>query len=324
MMCTLKDVAARCGMDLSTVSRALRDDPRVKSETVEKIKKIASSMGYKPNLAARSLAAGRTGTVWFILGSLDNPIEKLPAVSAGKKLAALDYDLLIAPHHGDRKIYKRLLDRLRQGVADGAVIIPSFEKSNEFFPALKKAGVPFVFLDRYLSEINAPVIGTDNRSCVKSLIDKALLEGVSSFVVIGAEHNPVARARRDSALEILKEKGLDFTYLDETLISENPDALALEGDLCIMATGQATVLSFLHDNKELVKPDRRIFFAVFDAWIGEPNPAEKVFVCYQDFEKMAEKSVAVLLDIINGGRDMNREFFLFPAREIAVFEKKFA
>jgi len=323
MKCTLKDVAARCRMDLSTVSRALRDDSRVKPGTIKKIKKIASSMGYQPNLAARSLAAGRTGTIWFLLNSLNNPVEKDPAVSAGKKLLALDYDFLIALHQGERKIYRRLLGRLRQGVADGAVIIPSLQEADDSFEALRKAGVPFVFLDRYLTNVMAPVVGTDSHACVKLLIEKAMNEGISSFVVIGSEHNPVARTRRDSALEILKASGKDFVYIDEFSISGNPACTHLEGDICIMATNQGSVLSFIHDNKELIMPGRRIVFSVFDMWVGEPNPAEKVFVCLQDFEKMAEKSVDVLLEIINGKRRMEREFFLFPAKEILVLEKKF-
>lgn len=324
MKCTLKDLAAKCKMDLSTVSRALRDDPRVKPDTVKKIKKLAASMGYRPNLAARSLAAGRTGTIMFLLGSLNNPIEKDPAIAASKKLIDLDYDMLIALHRGERKIYKRLLDRLRQGAADGAVIIPAMCDASESFDILRRTGFPFVFLDRYLPDVQAPVIGTDNYACVRSLIEKALTEGVESFVVIGAEHNPVARARRESALKILGELKKDFVCVNEFAIEPSKEAMKLKGDICILATGQHAVLPFMRENEGLLRPDRRMIFAVFDLWMGEPNPAEKVFVCLQDFEKMAEKSIDVLFEIINGTRNMTQEFFLFPAKDIIVHEKKFS
>lgn len=59
----LKDVAARVGVSISTVSRVLRGDNSrpVEAETVERIRAAARDLGYRPNLAARSLAHGRRG-----------------------------------------------------------------------------------------------------------------------------------------------------------------------------------------------------------------------------------------------------------------------
>ena len=56
-MVTLKDIAARAGVSMMTVSRSLngRQD-KVSSETAERIRAIAKEMGYVPNSSARSLA----------------------------------------------------------------------------------------------------------------------------------------------------------------------------------------------------------------------------------------------------------------------------
>ena len=72
MKTTLKNLAAAVGVDVSTISRALRDDPRVKQITKDKITKKAREMGYTPNLAARSLVVGKSKTIWFMVPSLNS------------------------------------------------------------------------------------------------------------------------------------------------------------------------------------------------------------------------------------------------------------
>ena len=54
-MIRLKEIADVCCVNVSTVSRALKDDPRVKADTRKKIHAAASRMGYTPNWAAQSL-----------------------------------------------------------------------------------------------------------------------------------------------------------------------------------------------------------------------------------------------------------------------------
>ena len=48
-MIRLKEIAEECGVNVSTVSRALKDDSRVKADTRKKIHAMASRMGYTPN-----------------------------------------------------------------------------------------------------------------------------------------------------------------------------------------------------------------------------------------------------------------------------------
>ena len=49
---TLNDVAKNAGVSASTVSRALKNDPRISEIVTEKIKMIAGEMGYIPNITA--------------------------------------------------------------------------------------------------------------------------------------------------------------------------------------------------------------------------------------------------------------------------------
>ena len=63
----LADLAKTLNLDTSTVSRALRDDPQVTLETRRRVGEEALRLGYRPHLAARALAEGRTRTLWFVI-----------------------------------------------------------------------------------------------------------------------------------------------------------------------------------------------------------------------------------------------------------------
>ncbi len=63
----LKTLAVELGVDVSTVSRALRGDPRVRAETRVAVRDLADRYGYRPNAAARALRGGKTGRVAVLL-----------------------------------------------------------------------------------------------------------------------------------------------------------------------------------------------------------------------------------------------------------------
>lgn len=66
MAVTIKELSARCGLSVSTVSKALNDYPDVSEETRKQVRVVADEMGYRANAIARSLKIGRT----FNLGVL--------------------------------------------------------------------------------------------------------------------------------------------------------------------------------------------------------------------------------------------------------------
>ena len=63
MKITSKHIAEQLGISQSTVSLALRNDPRIKDETRKRIMETADRLGYTPNLVSRSLVSGKTQTI---------------------------------------------------------------------------------------------------------------------------------------------------------------------------------------------------------------------------------------------------------------------
>lgn len=64
-MVTIKDVAAKAGVNPSTVSRVLKDSKSISQKTKDKVRKAMAELGYVPNVAAQMLASGLTYNVFY-------------------------------------------------------------------------------------------------------------------------------------------------------------------------------------------------------------------------------------------------------------------
>jgi DNA-binding LacI/PurR family transcriptional regulator len=289
----LKDIAAELKLDLSTVSRALRDDPRVHADTKAKVRETAARLGYHPNLLAQRLAVGETRTIWLILPSLDSPIEQEPARHAAALLYRHGYDLLIAQHHNTPAVYERLLGRLEAGLVDGALIIPGPIADPPYEEVLVHTGYPLVFIDRHPDTIDTAidVVTTANRAAGHELAQKLVQQGITQALVGFYENNPVGSERRIGCITALQERHIPFCELTQD--KAVPD---LAGQVGIFGSTQQMITRVAQGLSQATA----LSAGVFDQWIGGATPFQHVQVCVQDFKTMAEEAVRVLLARIHG------------------------
>ena len=306
---TLRDIAVACGVDVSTVSRALNGDSRVREATRKRISQQARLMGYQPNQAARSLVGARTHTIWFVTPSLNHQLEWQPAEQASHYLYEHNYSLAIALFHGESEQYEFQLSRLTQGVADGAIVIPGEEMASPVFTYLHERGFPVVFLDRYPEGIPQPIVTTANREAAAELVRRSIADGAEHLVLHLYDRNLVARDRREGALEEIGKHGIPFTLSDKPLL---PPAPELDGKrIAFIANGQgythATVLKW---RQEL--PHAVLSASVFDTWQGDPFPCHKVTTCIQDFRTMARHACDFILGHLSGSAPLPTGLHLVP------------
>ncbi|RYG64705.1 LacI family transcriptional regulator, partial [bacterium] len=92
---TLQDVARVAGVNVSTVSDALKGTGRVSEATREKVRQIAAESNYIPNLAARALVTGRTGTIAVVCGDLNEYYYANVVYLLEKLLTAQGYKMML-------------------------------------------------------------------------------------------------------------------------------------------------------------------------------------------------------------------------------------
>ena len=64
---TIKDIAQKLGISVSTVSRALKDHPDISLKTRQAVQELAKLLGYKPNLIALKLKNSKTNTIGVLI-----------------------------------------------------------------------------------------------------------------------------------------------------------------------------------------------------------------------------------------------------------------
>jgi hypothetical protein len=291
MSVRLADVAAACGVDRSTASRALRGDPVVSAETTARIKSEAARLGYRPNQTARALRTGRTGNILLIAGSFRSTLEQEVARNLSIQFAGNGTDLYLATHQYDNGIYCRLLDKAAQGGFDGVVIIPASRGlPDRYEEALYTGGLPIVFLDRYPAKSMIPVVTSSNAEAAAALAGRMVERGAGRLICYVRDANEVATARCQGCLKFAREHSIPCTQ-----------ATSLEGitpprgntPVGILGIGQHDVWQALEVMRRL-EPDTQLLGAVFDSWMGSTAPASEVFIAIQDFDAMARQTAALI------------------------------
>ena len=145
----LKEFAKSIGMSQTTVSRAISGYPEVKSETRQRILKLAQELGYHPNRSAAGLATGRAGAVGIVLreshGFDPNTTEFMAGL--GSRLETRQVDILITvveDKEGELSAYQRLAASKRVD----AVILHTPKIDDERMAFLNKLNMPFVLHGR--------------------------------------------------------------------------------------------------------------------------------------------------------------------------------
>lgn len=143
----LKQVAATLGVDVSTVSRALRNDERVKPETRELVQTTAQTLGYRPNSAARALKGGRSGRVAVLLSPpqqrFASPVFLELLATLSKRLVDHQMSLTVFAARERSEELGIVRNVVEDRLADG-IIIGRTKTNDERVAYLREVGFPFV------------------------------------------------------------------------------------------------------------------------------------------------------------------------------------
>lgn len=222
-MVTLKDIATRCNVDISTVSKVIHGKTiRVGEETREKILQTASELNYRPNALARSLKTGRAGALVLAVKSTTSYVY--PEIITGAQEAAeeLGTNLFLAQYSVGAHPAQKIVSMIRDGRFDGLLF--DEEPYDGFADELEENKIPFVSLNRVSnSSLNFVALNDETgfRKQANYLADLGHKE--IAFVSVKPE-SYVSRLSRDAFMAALAEKGI--TVPPENVLS--CDFLGLE------------------------------------------------------------------------------------------------
>ncbi|MBK5209075.1 MAG: LacI family DNA-binding transcriptional regulator [Flavobacteriaceae bacterium] len=146
---TIKDVAKKLNVSISSVSRAFNDKYDIKKETKELILITAKEMGYHPNPIAQKLSQKKSFNIGVIVPEFINEYYSEIIIGIQKVLIENGYQVLVM--QSDESPNQELANvmTLTQNMVDGLIIAPTLEGENmEFYLELCQKGHAIVFMGR--------------------------------------------------------------------------------------------------------------------------------------------------------------------------------
>ncbi len=177
---TLRDIARRLGLSVTTVSRALAGYSDVAPDTRARVQQAARDMGYRPHAWARRLRRQRTDTLGFIIPThgprFADPFFSELLAGIGNEAARHEYDLLVStrgPGADELAAYERMVAERR---VDGFLLVRT-RRDDARVRFLLARGVPFVAFGRTQVPGDFPWVDVDGEAGLYALTRMCIRAG---------------------------------------------------------------------------------------------------------------------------------------------------
>lgn len=315
-MASIRDVANKAGVSITTVSRALNNYSDVSPKTKKKILEICEELHYSPNPSARNLALKRSSVIGFIFSDVKetdmngNIIFRL-LLGAQAGCEERGYELIIL-FTNRKKQQEKTLQELCKEKNIGSVVMYGLKSTDPYYRQMPDLSLPCVGID----VDKAPVmIGTNNDSAVEEVIRLFYEKGKSRIAMVnGSFDADISRIRETAYIRAMRKLNLDLPqrsirYADffeekayeetKELLKERPDVDAIFAASDLMAIG---VMRALRELDKKIPED--IAVAGIDGIQVGAYMDPPLTTVFQDFKTMGLKAVNMVADM-HKGKDVN-------------------
>jgi LacI family transcriptional regulator len=212
-MSTIKDVAKKTGLSLSTISKYLNGG-HVREENRQAIEQAVAELDYSVNYFARSLKSARSRTVGILLPTISSPFF-------GRVVAAMDpvfqeagYESVVCSYNFNRELELQKLEFLAHKHVDGLIYVPESATMDEI--AARVSGTPLIMLDRTVPGASCDRIVVDNLNAVYMAVEHLIGRGHRRIgLICGPMRISTALERATGYRRVLADYSLP---VDESLI----------------------------------------------------------------------------------------------------------
>ena len=189
---TLVEIAKQAGVSRSTVSRVINNHPNVDQATRARVRLVAESLNYQPNIAARGLAVGRTRilglAIPMVVSALfSDPYFPILIQGITSMCNVMDHSVMLwlAEPEYERRMVRQILGG---GMVDG-VIIASALMNDPILEALDKRGLPFVLIGKHVARDSVSYVDVDNKNASQEMVAYLLRLGNRRVATITGPRN---------------------------------------------------------------------------------------------------------------------------------------
>jgi LacI family transcriptional regulator len=304
----MREVAARAGVSMMTVSRALRGDPQVSPRTRSRVLAAAEDLQYRPNRMARSLRLRHpSGTIGLVVTNLANPFYSQLALGVEIVAAERGMKVIVNNTADDVEREREIVNDLTGWQVEGLVVVPAGGSQDHLGPA-RLNGLPVVLAARPPVGIDVDCVLLDDFGGAQEATRRLLASGHRRVGFLGPPAAWTSAERLRGFRTVLADHGVE---VDETLVRCDQREVAA-------AESAAAELLGLPD------PPTALFCANSRNAIGAYRAARRTraataLACFDDFEladmlelplsvvrydpeEIGRQAARLLLDRLDGGK----------------------
>ena len=328
MAVTIKDVAARCGLSISTVSKAFNNYADISAETREAVQRAAKEIGYYPNAIARTLKTNRSYNLGVLFQEeqgtgLTHSFFAAVLQAFKSEAEKRGYDITFINHNigWNGMTY---LEHCRYRNVDGVCVVCASFYAPEVV-ALVDSDIPVVTIDHAFA--NRSCVLSENMEGMKALVEYAASMGHKRIAYVHGQKASVTENRITGSYRGLADSGLEVhpEYLVPAVYN-SPEAsaqavkrlMALSvPPTCILLPDDHSALVALDAARELgLRVPEDLSVAGFDESRFTALTRPRLTTVAQDTERMGRQAAKYLIDRIENPRTAVSETGMIPTRLI--------
>jgi len=204
---TSAEVAELAGVSQSAVSRVFTPGASASAKTVEKVKRAAAELGYRPSVLARAMVSGRSRMIGLVVAYLDNQFYPDVLERLSNELQRQGYHVLVFMASQKAGNIDTVVEEILDYQVDG-IIAASIELSSDLTDRCRAAGVPMVLFNREQDGAGFSSVTTDNSRGGRLLAELFLAAGHQRIgYIAGSESASTQRDRELGFTQRLAEAG---------------------------------------------------------------------------------------------------------------------
>jgi LacI family transcriptional regulator len=242
-MITAREVAEELGVSISTVGRAMADDPRISAETKARVRRVADELGYVGSLPARMMRGNSSNLVGLVVPDIRNDFYSAIAQALSECCDRQGYRLVLSITGDDREAEHRHIRDLVGARVAGIIIVPTMKPRRETSVLLE--AVPHVQLLRHMPTLGSAWFGIDDEAALHAATSYLIELGHRSIAYVGGSTAlSTGAGRLRGVKKALEAAGLPVDSLQAVLGAPTIDAGdAAIGELLRRAAPPTAVLS---------------------------------------------------------------------------------
>ncbi len=233
---TMKDIAREFGISVATVSRALKDSPRISAERRAAIQQYAREHNFTPNVLAESLRRSKVQpqkVIGVIIPEFTHFFFSSVLAGIEEEASAHGYRIMVAQSNEQYEREVRICQSFYENKVCGIIVSQAKDTHQyEHFQRLIDAGLPLVFYDRICTGVNASRVVVDDYMGAYNAVTYLIETGCRNIAFYGSAMNlEISKNRFNGYKDALLKHGLTYDEGLTYICDNRTDAEAITPEI---------------------------------------------------------------------------------------------